>query len=161
MTVKQSKAKGLEAVVGNTKEFVTVELAGQRLGIPVLAVHDVLKAQNITRIPKAPASVRGVLNLRGRIVTAVDLRIHLGFDEREEGADTMSIVVEHNGDPFSLLVDSVGEVLALRDAQLEKTPATLESRLRSVSTGIYRLEEGLLVVLDVTRLLEFKLEDAA
>lgn len=161
MTKNRTETQGPEAVVGDTKEFVTVKLAGQHLGIPVLSVHDVLKAQNITRIPKAPPSVVGVLNLRGRIVTAVDLRIHLGFEQREEGAETMSVVVEHNGDPFSLLVDSVGEVLALPDDQYEKTPVTLEGRLRSVSTGIYRLEEGLLVVLDVTRLLEFKLDDAA
>lgn len=152
---------GLEVVAGNTKEFVTVQLAGQCLGIPVLAVHDVLKAQSITKIPKAPPSVAGVLNLRGRIVTAVDLRIHLGFEEREEGAETMSIVVEHNGDPFSLLIDSVGEVLALADDQFEKTPVTLDERLRTVSSGIYRLKEGLMVVLDVPRLLEFDAEEAA
>lgn len=151
----------LEAVAGNSKEFVTVQLAGQCLGIPVLAVHDVLKAQSITKIPKAPPSVAGVLNLRGRIVTAVDLRIHLGFDERGEDAETMSIVVEHNGDPFSLLIDSVGEVLALPDDQFEKTPVTLDERLRTVSSGIYRLEEGLMVVLDVGRLLEFEAEAAA
>lgn len=155
------KDTGLGVVPGNMKEFVTLKLAGQCLGIPVLAVHDVLKAQSITKIPKAPASVAGVLNLRGRIVTAVDLRIHLGFEEREEGADTMSIVVEHNGDPFSLLIDSVGEVLALPDSQYEKTPVTLDERLRTVSSGIYRLEEGLMVVLDVERLLEFDVEDAA
>ena len=157
----QIQNTGLETVASNAKEFVTVQLAGQRLGIPVLAVHDVLKAQTITRIPKAPPSVAGVLNLRGRIVTAVDLRIHLGFEEREAEAETMSIVVEHNGDPFSLLIDSVGEVLALPDEQFEKTPVTLDERLRAVSSGIYRLEEGLMVVLDVARLLEFQVEDAA
>lgn len=157
----QIQNTGLETVASNAKEFVTVQLAGQCLGIPVLAVHDVLKAQTITRIPKAPPSVAGVLNLRGRIVTAVDLRIHLGFEEREEEAETMSIVVEHNGDPFSLLIDSVGEVLALPDEQFEKTPVTLDERLRAVSSGIYRLEEGLMVVLDVARLLEFQVEDAA
>ena len=157
----QIQNTGLETVASNAKEFVTVQLAGPRLGIPVLAVHDVLKAQTITRIPKAPPSVAGVLNLRGRIVTAVDLRIHLGFEEREEEAETMSIVVEHNGDPFSLLIDSVGEVLALPDEQFEKTPVTLDERLRAVSSGIYRLEEGLMVVLDVARLLEFQVEDAA
>ncbi|MCH8862776.1 MAG: chemotaxis protein CheW [Proteobacteria bacterium] len=151
----------LEVLAAGAKEFVTVMVDGQCLGIPVLSVHDVLNAQSITRIPKAPPSVVGVLNLRGRIVTAVDLRIHLGFKEREEGMKSMSVVVEHNGDPFSLLIDSVGEVLALPDSQYEKTPVTLDERLRSVSSGIYRLEEGIMVVLDVARLLEFKVEDAA
>lgn len=152
---------GLDVVAANSKEFVTVELAGQCLGIPVLSVHDVLNAQSITRIPKAPPSVVGVLNLRGRIVTAVDLRIRLGFEERAEGEKTMSVVVEHNGDPFSLLVDGVGEVLALSDDKFEKTPVTLDDRLRAVARGIYRLDDGLMVVLDVSSLLEFQDEAAA
>lgn len=156
-----SDHQGLEVVGGSQKEFVTVRLAGQCLGIPVLSVHDVLKAQKITRIPMAPPSVAGVLNLRGRIVTAIDLRIRLGFEERAEGEETMSVVVEHNGDPFSLLIDSVGEVLALPDDQFEKTPVTLDERLRAVSGGIYRLDDGLMVVLDVARLLEIEVESAA
>jgi purine-binding chemotaxis protein CheW len=67
----------------STQDFVTIRLAGQLLGIPVLSVHDVLKPQKITRVPLAPDSVAGVLNLRGRIVTAVDLRSSLGLPRRQ------------------------------------------------------------------------------
>lgn len=152
---------GFTTVATKTREFVTIKLAGQLLGIPVLNVHDVLNAQKMTKIPLAPPSVAGVLNLRGRIVTAIDLRIHLGFKPRTEGEKFMSVVVEHKGEPYSLLIDSVGEVLALPDKDYEKCPVTLDDRLRSVSNGVYRLEKELLVVLEVDTLLNFDISDAA
>ena len=143
------------------REFVTINLSGQLLGIPVLDVHDVLNAQTMTHIPLAPPSIAGVLNLRGRIVTAVDMRVHLGFEARDKDDSFMSVVVEHNGDPYSLLIDSVGEVLALPDSDFERSPVTLDERLREVSEGVYRLEKELLVVLSVDSLLEFNVSDAA
>lgn len=146
----------LELVGGGTRDFVTVTLAGQWLGIPVLSVHDVLKPQNITPVPHAPASVAGVLNLRGRIVTAIDLRVHLGFPPRDDDDEHMSVVVEYKGDSYSLLIDAVGDVISVPDENFEKNPVTLDERLRSVSGGIYRLDNGLLVVIDVARLLEFQ-----
>ncbi len=158
---KARKESGLEAVNTGSKDFVTIKLAGQTLGIPVLAVHDVLNAQNITRIPLAPKSVAGVLNLRGRIVTAIDLRERLDFPPRENGAKSMSVVVEHKGEPYSLLIDSVGEVLSLEDGAFEKNPVTLDQRWREVSAGIYRLDGELLVVLAVDKLLDFDAHVAA
>ncbi|TXG82888.1 MAG: chemotaxis protein CheW [Sphingomonadales bacterium] len=138
-----------------SNEFVTISLCGQLLGIPVLLVQDVLKPQLITRVPLAPNWVAGVLNLRGRIVTAIDLRARLGLPPRGEGERAgMSVVVEYKGEPYSLLIDRVGEVLSLDDALFEKNPVTLDPRWREVSNGIYRLEDQLLVVLDVNRLLE-------
>ncbi|RMF00103.1 MAG: chemotaxis protein CheW [Alphaproteobacteria bacterium] len=150
-------------MTSQNRDFVTIRLAGQLLGIPVLAVHDVLNAQNLTSIPKAPAWVAGVLNLRGRIVTAINLRERLGLPRADE-AETkraMSVVVEVNGEPYSLLIDSVGEVLSLDDGDFEKNPVTLNPRWASVSAGIYRLEKELLVILDVKRLLEFEREAVA
>ncbi len=142
-------------------EFVTLRLAGQMLGIPVLAVHDVLAAQKITPIPLAPHAVAGVLNLRGRIVTAIDLRARLGLPPREEGEPSMSIVVENKGEPYSLLIDSVGEVLSLSAEKYERNPVTLSQQWQAVSDGIYRLDSELLVVVDVERLLDFTLSAAA
>lgn len=142
-------------------EFVTVRLCGQILGIPVMAVHDVLAAQKITPIPLAPHAVAGVLNLRGRIVTAIDLRARLGLPPRGENESSMSIVVEHKGEPYSLLIDSVGEVLALTAGQYERNPVTLDSHWQTVSNGIYRLDGELLVVVDVERLLDFGLAAVA
>ncbi|MEX6724071.1 chemotaxis protein CheW [Parapedomonas caeni] len=138
-----------------SNEFVTIRLAGQLLGIPVLLVHDVLKLQNVTRVPLSPGWVAGVLNLRGRIVTAIDLRNRLGLPPRGANEKApMSVVVDHKGEPYSLLIDSVGEVLRLDDTLYEKNPVTLDARWREVSNGIYRLQDELLVVLDVRRLLD-------
>ena len=145
----------------NAKEFVTIRLANQLLGIPVLEVHDVLNAQKMTKVPLSPDSVAGVLNLRGRIVTAIDLRIHLGFEPREDKDKFMSVVVEHKGEPYSLLIDSVGEVLALSESDFERAPVTLDERIREVALGVFRLEKELLIVLNVESLLEYHIEDAA
>jgi len=138
-----------------SKDFVTIRLAGQLLGIPVLLVQDVIRLQNMTRVPLSPPWVAGVLNLRGRIVTAIDLRERLGMAKRREGEKAaMSVVVDFKGESYSLIIDSVGEVLSLPDALFEKNPVTLDQRWREVSDGIYRLDDELLVVLDVRRVLD-------
>ena len=134
-------------------QYLTVTIAGKILGVPVLRVHDVLGAQRITRIPLAPRAVLGSLNLRGRIVTAVDIRRRLGLAERAADKSSMSVVVEHGGDLYSLVVDSVGDVLSLAGNELAPTPVTVGSRWRDVSRGVYRLPEQLLVIVDIDRLL--------
>ena len=143
------------------REFVTASIGDQKCGIAVLQGQDVLALQRITPIPLAP-EVAGSLNLRGRIVTAIDLRIRMGLPRREDGAHTMSIVVEHQNELYSLIVDDVGEVLKVSDRTFERNPATLDPLWCAYSDGVYRLEEGLLVVLDVSTLLSFtKHEEAA
>ena len=145
-----------------SKDFVTIRLAGQLLGIPVLLVQDVIKLQNMTRVPLSPPWVAGVLNLRGRIVTAIDLRERLGMARRREGEKAaMSVVVDFKGESYSLIIDSVGEVLSLPDSLYEKNPVTLDQRWREVSDGIYRLDDELLVVLDVRRVLDLDRAAAA
>lgn len=141
-------------VSGGSQDFVTVILEGQLLGIPVLAVHDVLNHQRITKIPLSPEWVAGVLNLRGRIVTAIDLRVRLGLPPRVEDQKSMSVVVENNDEPYSLQIDAVGEVLSLEDELFEKNPITLDQRWRDISKGIYRLDKELMAVLDVEKLLD-------
>jgi purine-binding chemotaxis protein CheW len=123
---------------------------GQMFGIPVLQVQDVLGEQRVTRIPLSPPEIAGSLNLRGRIVTAINLRRRLGLSELSGDKKSMSIVVEHHGELYSLIVDGVGEVLSLDDDDFEKTPATLDQSWRDVSSGIYRLKDKLLVVFDVS-----------
>ena len=142
-------------------DFVSFTVDGQLFGIPVLKVQDVLGPQRITRIPLAPQEVAGSLNLRGRIVTAIDLRLRLGLERREKGQTSMSIVVEHHGELYSLIVDSVGEVLSLDADAYERNPPTLDPRWRDFSDGIYRLNGSLLVVLDVSQLLQFAKVEAA
>lgn len=151
---RQSQAEDLQ-------QYVSLTIADQMFGIPVLSVHDVLTPQRITQVPLAPKDVAGSLNLRGRIVTAVDVRSRLGLPPRSPGTVGMSVVVEHAGESYSLMVDSVGEVLALRSTNLERNPATMDARWRSVSLGIFRLEQQLLVIMDIARLLDFATSEAA
>jgi purine-binding chemotaxis protein CheW len=136
------------------QDYVTMRLDNQVFGIPVLFVQDVLRGQRIARIPLAPKEIAGSMNLRGRIVTVVDMRVRLGLPPKEYTPKTMSVVVEHEGEPYSLLVDSVGDVLSLPLSQFETTPANLSPVWRSISSGIYKLSEELLVIIDVGNLLK-------
>jgi purine-binding chemotaxis protein CheW len=140
---------------GDYRDYVTMSIADQLFGIPVLKVQDVLGPQTITRVPLAPPEVAGSLNLRGRIVTAIDVRLRLGLEPRSGGKPSMSVVVEHDGELYSLLVDTVGEVLSLNVKDYQRNPPTLNPRLRDFSDGIYRLNGSLLVVLSVASLLNF------
>lgn len=142
------------AHAGTSSDFLTIMIADQIFGIPVLQVQDVLGAQKVTRIPLARPEVAGSLNLRGRIVTAIDVRCRLNLPPREEKQREMSVVVEHDGELYSLIIDEVGDVMTLQDSDFENNPATLDALWRSVSAGIYRLEQQLLVVLDVPKLLD-------
>ena len=120
-----------------------------------MKVQDVLGPQQITPIPLSVSEVAGSLNLRGRIVTAIDLRVRMGLPARDEDDKGMSVVVEHSNELYSLMVDSVGEVLKKSDKDFERNPPTLDALWRSYSEGIFRLEKGLLIVLDVENLLYF------
>lgn len=161
-TPKKPARHGAAAeAAGETQDYVTMTIAGQLFGIPVLTVQDILGPQKITRIPLAPPEVAGSLNLRGRIVTAMDVRLRLGLAPRTHGEPAMSVVVDHRGESYSLLVDSVGEVLSLKASDYERNPPTLDARWRDFSDGIYRLNGQLLVVLDVGQLLQLGRAEAA
>lgn len=154
--VPRAGAAGADAFAMASREaqaFLTLTVAGQPCAIPVLAVRDVLGAQAITRIPLAPPEVAGGLNLRGRIVTAIDLRRRLGLSPRAAGEGAMSVVVEQQGELYSLLADAVGEVAPLSPGGFATNPPTLDPLWREVSRGVHREEDRLLVVLDVERIL--------
>jgi purine-binding chemotaxis protein CheW len=142
-------------------EFVTFTIAGQMFGLPIGRVQDVFKPARITRVPLAGAEIAGVLNLRGRIVTAIDMRLRLDVRRREDGGAPMAIGIEGRGESFGLLVDAVGEVLKLMDCDCESNPINLDGKLAALSAGIYRLEGQLLVVLDIDRVLDLRSEPAA
>jgi purine-binding chemotaxis protein CheW len=156
-----AESRGKTAGSAESAEFVSITVAGQLFGIPVLQVQDVLGPQRITRIPLAPPEVAGSLNLRGRIVTAIDLRTRLKLPPLEQGKSGMSVVVDHGGELYSIMVDAVGEVLALDAATAERNPATLDPVWRDVSGGIYRLDKTLLIVLEVARVLDFSVRAEA
>ena len=157
MSAKAAAAAEGSVAIGSEdhRDYVTMSIGDQMFGIPVLNVQDVLGSQQITRVPLAPPEVAGSLNLRGRIVTAIDVRLRLGMAKKDDGKPPMSVVVEHDGELYSLLVDAVGEVLSLNMKDYQRNPPTLNARLREFSDGIYRLNGSLLVVLSVGSLLYF------
>ncbi|MDO8288256.1 MAG: chemotaxis protein CheW [Parvibaculum sp.] len=138
---------------GPTQDFVTMVVAGQAFGIPVLHVRDVLGPQRITRVPLAPPEIEGSLNLRGRIVTAVNMRQRLQLPKSDAPEKAMAVVVEYEDEPYSLLVDEVGEVLRLRNSQRDNNPATLDAKWRQIADGLYRLDGSLLIVLNIAAVL--------
>jgi purine-binding chemotaxis protein CheW len=142
-------------------DFVTFTTADQMFGLPIERVQDVFKPTRITRVPLAGDEIAGVLNLRGRIVTAIELRSRLGLGTRENGRVAMAIGIESRGESFGLLVDAVGEVLKLQDNEREPNPINLDRNLGRVSAGVYRLDGQLLVILDIDRVLDLSAEAAA
>jgi len=180
-------------------EFVTFHIAGQLFGIPVLIVQDILLPEKIASIPLAPPEVRGSINLRGRIVTVIDVRVRLGLErrsiklvdeapkqietdtpgdtetagaaedvaavEKDEAVEEqpsqakvrnhmMGVTVEQHHELYTLLVDSVGDVISLSKKSYEGNPSTLDPLWREFASGVYRLDNHLMVVLDVERLLD-------
>ena len=144
----------------DSREFVTVYIADQLFGIPVELIHDVFQPEAITEVPLSGPEIGGVLNLRGKIVTAIDIRHRLGLDARDNSQRCMAVGVEKNGESYGVLIDRVGEVLRLADEAFERNPSNLDSRWRDFSNGIYRLEGELLVILDIELVLNAD-EDAA
>ena len=142
-------------------DYVTFTTAEQMFGLPIECVQDVFKLSSITRVPLAGPEIAGVLNLRGRIVTAIHMRSRLGLQAREEAVAPMAIGIESRGESFGLLVDALGEVLRLSDGDIEANPINLDRKLASVSDGVHRLDGQLLVVLDVDRVLDVGTETAA
>lgn len=134
-------------------EYVTVTIAGQLFGLPIERVQDVFMPQGMTTVPMSSYEIAGVLNLRGRIVTAIDMRRRLNLPQREEGAQSMAVGIEYKGESFGLIIDEVGEVLRLSNDGFEQNPSNLDPRWAAVSAGVQRLDGQLMVVLDVNRVL--------
>lgn len=135
-------------------EYVTAMIGGQLFGLPISRVQDVFMPERLTRVPLASADVAGVLNLRGRIVTAIDMRARLGLPKNEDGKPPMAVGVDLRGESYGLLIDSIGEVLKLADDSREVNPVNLDPRMAKMAGGVHRLDGQLMVVLDVDRVLE-------
>src|SRR6202521_5533797 len=110
-------------------EYVTVMIGGQLFGLPISRVQDVFMPDRMTRVPLSSPEIAGVLNLRGRIVTAIDMRRRLGLPKREDGRKPMAVGIEFKGESYGLLIDTVGEVLKLDDNSRESNPVNLDVRL--------------------------------
>src|ERR1700760_4184557 len=151
----------VEANEGLFSEFVTVQIGGQLFGMPISRVQDVFMPERLTRVPLSSSDVAGVLNLRGRIVTAIDMRARLGLPKSESEKPPMAVGVELRGESYGLLIDSIGEVLKLADDSREVNPVNLDPRLAKIADGVHRLDGQLLVVLDVDRVLEITTDKMA
>jgi purine-binding chemotaxis protein CheW len=138
----------------STVEYVTAMIGGQLFGLPISRVQDVFVPERLTRVPLAGPDIAGLLNLRGRIVTVIDMRCRLDLEAQERVGRQMAVGVEHRGESYGLLIDEIGEVLKLQAASREDNPVNLDGRLARVSAGVHRLEGRLLVILDVERVLD-------
>jgi purine-binding chemotaxis protein CheW len=140
-----------------TDDFVTFTVSGQLFGIPVLQVSDILTIEKIAAVPLAPLQVKGSINLRGRIVTVIDVRTSLGIPLNPESGNgaskKMGVTVEQGNDLYTLLVDQIGEVVSVASEQREPVPQTIDPKWKGVALSVYRLEEKLMIVLDPDQLI--------
>ena len=149
--------KGLAGYV----EYVTVMVADQIFGLPIDRVHDVFIASALTDVPLAPPEIVGLLNLRGRVVTAMCLRRRLGLPNLESDGRNMAVGLEHKGESYGLLVDQVGEVMKLTADTHEANPVHMDPRWVKLSRGVHRLDEKLLIILDVDAVLSLEVQSQA
>jgi len=135
------------------KQFSTFVVDRLLFGVEVEKVQEVIRYQKMTRVPLAPPVVKGLINLRGQIVTAIDLRHRLDLHERATAELPMNVVVRHDDGAVSLLVDEIGDVLEVDEESFEGPPETLDRKARELICGVYKLENCLLHVLDTDKAL--------
>lgn len=141
---------------GNSREvlhYVTFYVGSLLLGVPVSSVQEVLHHQPLTDIPLAPGVVAGLMNLRGQILTAIDMRKRLGLGAFSNFEHTVNVIVTVGNESYSLITDAVGDVMELSADSFELVPSTVIPAMRDVSQGVHQLERGLLVVVDPTKLI--------
>jgi purine-binding chemotaxis protein CheW len=143
---------------GGLAAFVTFSVADHYFGVPVMRVQDILTPDAIARVPLGPAEVRGLINLRGRIVTVIDVRTRLSLPDSIEAVKGPGkcVTVESDGEFYTLLVDTIGDVVSLHEDEREPNPATLDPQWRDLANGVFRVGNQLLVTLDVDRLLNIR-----
>jgi purine-binding chemotaxis protein CheW len=129
-------------------QYATFVLDGLLFGVDVRQVQEVIRYQPMTRVPRAPAVVEGLINLRGQIVTAIDLRTRLGLPRRLPDHLPMNVVVSQTDGVVSLLVDAIGDVVEVEEALFEAVPETVSPRVREIVAGVFKLREGLMLVLE-------------
>jgi len=137
--------------VANIQQFCTFFLKDQFFGVPVQKVQEVIRYQEMTRVPLTPPVIRGLINLRGQIVLAIDLRRRFAMEDRPETQLPMNVVVRTEDGPVSFLVDEIGDVLEVDEESFERPPDTVEGQSRELVLGVYKLRERLMLVLDTER----------
>jgi purine-binding chemotaxis protein CheW len=152
--VRLSRERSQSSAMPSSQQFCTFLVDGQMFGTPVARVQEVIQRQVMTPVPLAPEVVTGMINLRGQIVCAMDLRRRLQLPERAADQTAMSVVVRTNQGTVSLLVDEIGDVIEIAEEALESPPETLQGAAGEVVEGVYKLPDRLLLALDINRVVE-------
>jgi len=134
-----------------SRQFATFEVADQLFGVEVHTVQEVLSYNEYTPVPLSPPAVGGLFNLRGQVIAAVDLRVQLGLARQTLRGPVMNVILRGDGEPVSLLVDRIGEVIDLEDESFEPPPDTLSGPIRELVVGTFKLDERLMLALDVNQ----------
>src|SRR5262249_16078412 len=142
--------------MADERQYCTFYIDGHYFGLDVLKVQEVIRSQHMTPVPLAPAAVRGLINLRGQIVTAVDLRERLKLAPRQSDQEPVNVVVRTDDGAVSLLVDEIGDVLEMPESLFERPPETMDPAARELVLGAYKLPERLLLILDTERTVDLK-----
>jgi purine-binding chemotaxis protein CheW len=137
--------------MSHNEQLCTFFLDGHFFGVPVQQVQEVIRYQEMTRVPLVPQVVRGLINLRGQIVTAIDLRRRLGMSDRPADQLPMNVVVRTDDGALSLLVDEIGDVIEVEEKTFEEPPETLKGMRRELIQGVHKLSDRLLHVLDIEK----------
>ncbi len=137
--------------MSDTRQLCTFHLGPMFFGIDVLQVQEVLRFQQMTRVPLAPGVIRGLINLRGQIVAAIDLRERLGLQPRPDGQEPMNVIVRIEAGAVSLLVDDIGDVLEIESSGMDRSPETVRGSARELIQGVYKLKDRLLLILDTEK----------
>lgn len=146
--------------MSTAQQYCTFFVDGQFFGIPVQQVQEVIRYQVMTRVPLMPPVIRGLINLRGQIVVAIDLRRRLCASERAKEQLPMNVVVRTADGAVSLLVDEIGDVLEVQDDTFERPPDTLRSASREFVLGVHKLPRRLLLILDTEKVVNGTESDA-
>jgi purine-binding chemotaxis protein CheW len=152
-------SKVVELTSENT-DYVTATVGGQLFGIPISRVQDVFKPDRLTAVPLSSQDIAGVLNLRGRIVTAIDMRSRLGLPKDDVKREAMAIGVDLRGESYGLMIDTIGDVVRVQTNDCEINPANLDPCLSRMAAGVHRMGNDLMVVLDIDRVLSLSTDIA-
>ena len=136
---------------GTQHQLSTFKVGELYFGVDILKVQEILRGQEMTPVPLAPPEIRGLINLRGQIITALDLGTCLGLGSSAEGANPMNVIVKIQEETMSLLVDEIGDVVEVSESQFESTPEGLQRELQEFVSGVYKLDSRLLLLLNAER----------
>ena len=134
-------------------QFCGFMVDGDMFAVPVLEVQEVIRSQPATHVPLSDPCIRGLINLRGQIVTLVNLRKLFGLEDYHEQHDYMNVIIKNNDSLYSIMVDEICDVIDVESSSFEPTPDTIDSRLRKFISGVHKLENRLLIILDLKKLL--------